>query len=138
MISGFNTDIEFDGTVYHVQTEDKGMSSRQIMSLVYNRGTILASKRVSYDDLLIGEFDEKQLSERVGRQHKLICAAVRAGRIDELKEMTAKTAAGGAKAKASVKVNVDAVAVAEVPLQRVPVSVAPPVSRGRQRHPARH
>ncbi len=128
MISGFNTDIEFDGTVYHVQTEDKGMSSRQIMSLVYNRGTILASKRASYDDLFIGEFDEKQLADRVGRQHKLICAAVRAGRIDELKEMTAKTAAG-AKAKAGVKVNLDAVAVADVPMQTVPVSVAPPVAR---------
>ena len=50
-----------------------------IMSLVYNRGTILASKRVSYEDLLAGEFDEKKLADRVGRQHKLICAAVKAG-----------------------------------------------------------
>ncbi|CAN5468256.1 hypothetical protein BH10ACI3_BH10ACI3_20430 [soil metagenome] len=100
MISGFNTDIEFDGTVYHVQTEDKGSPSREIMSLVYDRGTILASKRVSYKDLAVVNFDEKELTERVSRQHKLICAAVKAGRIGELKEMTAKSAAAGAKAKA--------------------------------------
>ena len=73
------------------------------MSLVYDGGTILASKRVSYDDLAEASFDEKELAERVSRQHKLICAAVKAGRIDELKEMTAKSAAAVAKAKSKVE-----------------------------------
>ncbi len=89
MISGFNTDVEFDGVVYHVQTEDKGLSSKKIISLVYDRGTILASKRTTYDDLAAG-FDERVLAERVQKQHKLICAAIRAGRIEDLKKMTAK------------------------------------------------
>lgn len=102
MISGFNTDIEFDGTVYHVQTEDKGSPSRMIMSLVYDGGTILASKRAGYDDLAASNFDEKELAERVSRQHKLMCAAVKAGRIRELQEMTAKSSAG-AKAKANAE-----------------------------------
>ena len=93
VIAGFNTDIEFDGTVYHVQTEDKGAPARMIMSLVYDKGTILASKRVKYDDLGPLELNEKELSERVSRQHKLICAAVKAGRIADLKQMTEKTAA---------------------------------------------
>jgi hypothetical protein len=90
VISGFNTDIEFDGVVYHVQTEDKGVSARKIISLVYDRGTILASKRVSYDEIADGDPDEKALTAGLSRQHKLICAAVKAGRIGELKEMTAK------------------------------------------------
>ena len=51
VITGFNTDIELEGVIYHVQTEDKGLSKPVIMSLVYNRGIILASKRVPYDDL---------------------------------------------------------------------------------------
>jgi len=68
VISGFNTDIEFGGTVYHVQTEDKGLYKRVIMSLVYDKGTILANKRVSYDDLSTIDFDEKELSERLGQQ----------------------------------------------------------------------
>ena len=98
MISGFNTDIEFENTVYHVQTEDKGLKSRLIVSLVYDKGTILASKRVTYDDLLTGKFDEKKLIDRVNRQHQLICKAVSAGRIGELQEMTAKERTRSAKA----------------------------------------
>ncbi len=88
MISGFNTDIKFNGVTYHVQTEDKGLKTPLILSLVYQGGTILASKRSPYDDLLSGSFDEKILEERLNRQHKLICAAIRAGRIEELKGMT--------------------------------------------------
>jgi len=91
VISGFNTDIEHNGTVYHVQTEDKGLQKRVIMSLVYDKGTILASKRESYADMP-GEVDSKKLADRVGRQHKLICAAVKAGRIGELKAMSRKPA----------------------------------------------
>ena len=90
MITGFNTDIEFQGTTYHVQTEDKGVKTPLILSLVYDRGTILASKRSAYDDLLIGNLDEKILAERLQKQHNLICAAVRTGRIEDLKRMTAK------------------------------------------------
>lgn len=90
MITGFNTDIEHEGVTYHVQTEDKGLSKPMILSLVYNGGTILASRRSPYDDLLKGDFDEKLLEERLNRQHKLICAAIRAGRIEDLKRMSAK------------------------------------------------
>lgn len=97
MITGFNTDIEYKGVTYHVQTEDKGLAMPLILSLVYDRGTILASKRSPYDDLLLPAFDEKALSERLQKQHKLICAAVRAGRIDDLKRMTMKESASRPK-----------------------------------------
>lgn len=88
MITGFNTDIQHEGVTYHVQTEDKGVNTPLILSLVYDGGTILASKRSSYNDLLEGAFDEKILAERLQKQHKLMCAAVRAGRIEDLKRMT--------------------------------------------------
>lgn len=93
MITGYNTDVECDGTVYHVQTEDKGVDHPVILSLVYVDGAILASKRSPYDDLVIGGFDEEILVQRLQRQHKLICAAVRAGRIDDLKRLSARDAA---------------------------------------------
>ncbi|HSI88336.1 MAG TPA: hypothetical protein VK918_04715, partial [Pyrinomonadaceae bacterium] len=60
MITGYNTDIEHEGVTYHVQTEDKGLTKPIILSLVYNGGTILASKRAPYDDLVSSGFDEKQ------------------------------------------------------------------------------
>lgn len=87
MLTGFNTDIEFGGVVYHIQTEDKGLQTPFILSLVYTGGAILASKRSPYDDLIAGGFDEVVLAQRLSRQHKLICAAVHAGRIDDLKRL---------------------------------------------------
>lgn len=93
MITGFNTDVEHDSVVYHVQTEDKGLKSPLILSLVYVGGTILASKRTTYDDLIASGFDEKLLAERLQRQHKLICAAIHAGRIEDLKRQTERDSA---------------------------------------------
>ncbi len=92
MITGYNTDVEYDGVVYHVQTEDKGINTPLILSLVYLEGAILASKRTPYDDLVLSGFDQAILAKRLQRQHKLICAAVRAGRIEELKRLSERAA----------------------------------------------
>lgn len=110
MITGFNTDVEYAGVTYHVQTEDKGLSKPMILSLVYDHGTVLASKRLPYDDLLAGGLDEQILAERLQRQHALMCAAIRAGRIEDLKRMSLRElresaivgeAASGAKKRKS-------------------------------------
>lgn len=87
MITGFNTDIEHNGTIYHVQTEDKGLNAPVILSIIYVGGAILASKRSPYDDLIAAGFDQHALAERLQRQHKLICAAISAGRIEDLKRL---------------------------------------------------
>jgi hypothetical protein len=90
VITGFNTDIEHDGVVYHVQTEDKGLDTPIILSLVYTGGTILASKRSPYKDLIAEGFSDEALAERLKRQHKLICAAIHSGRINDLKKMSGR------------------------------------------------
>src|SRR5438045_1039716 len=90
VITGFNTDIEHDGVVYHVQTEDKGLDSPIILSLVYAGGTILASKRSPYEDLIAEGFSDEVLAERLKRQHRLICAAIHSGRINDLKRMSGR------------------------------------------------
>ncbi|HEX8352210.1 MAG TPA: hypothetical protein VF611_04910 [Pyrinomonadaceae bacterium] len=96
MITGFNTDVPYEGVTYHVQTEDKGLDSPLILSLVYVGGAIIASKRTPYEDLVGGAFDEQALTERLQRQHKLIIAAIKAGRIEDLKRMGGPN--GGAQA----------------------------------------
>lgn len=114
MITGFNTDIEFEGKTYHVQTEDKGIARPVILSLIYDRGTILASKRSPYDDLIVDEgVDENVLSERLNRQHRVICAAVRTGRIDDLIRMT-RDAGAARREKAAEDKIADELAVAPV------------------------
>lgn len=102
MLTGFNTDVEYAGVVYHVQTEDKGLQTPIILSLVYTGGAILASKRSPYDDLVASGFDEAVLARRLSRQHKLICAAVHAGRIEDLKRMSEREPAEKTQHKAEV------------------------------------
>jgi len=92
VITGFNTDIEYEGVVYHVQTEDKGLDSPVILSLVYAGGAILASKRSPYEDLIREGFSDEALSERLKRQHRLICAAIYTGRLNDLKKMSGRGA----------------------------------------------
>ena len=119
MITGFNTDIEHDGVVYHVQTEDKGLDSPIILSLVYSGGTILASKRSPYADLIAQGFTDELLAERLKRQHRLICAAIHSGRINDLKKM------GGRAQEAPQTVVEDPVAMEE---PEVPQEVETPTA----------
>ncbi len=93
MITGYNTNVRYDGVTYHVQTEDKGLDTPLILSLVYQHGTILASKRSSYEEMLGEAFNEKILEQKLQRQHKLMCAAVQSGRLEDLKRMTIRNAA---------------------------------------------
>jgi hypothetical protein len=93
VLTGYNTDVPHEGVVYHVQTEDKGLETPIILSLVYVGGAILASKRAPYDDLIAAGFDDAILAERISRQHKLICAALHSGRLEDLKRMSERTPA---------------------------------------------
>lgn len=80
MITGYNTDVEYDGRIYHVQTEDKGTGNPCIESLVYVGGEILGSQRSSYEDLLPGGPDAKVLAARLEAQHQRMVLNVRQGR----------------------------------------------------------
>ena len=68
----------------------KDSSTPIILSLVYAGGTILASKRSPYQDLIAEGFSDEALAERLKRQHRLICAAIHSGRIDDLKRMAGR------------------------------------------------
>ena len=132
VITGFNTDIEYQGITYHVQTEDKGLATPLILSLVYNRGTILASKRSPYDDLL-KDFDEKILAERLQKQHRLICAAIQAGRIEDLKRMTEQVSAlkragqNGANNAKAEEIQRPKIIAPQISAEKPKVQSAPPV-----------
>ncbi|MCI0410076.1 MAG: hypothetical protein L0191_16225, partial [Acidobacteria bacterium] len=82
MITGYNTDVEQNGRIYHVQTEDKGIGNPTIESLIYLGGEILASHRSSYEDLLPSGPDPKALTARLEAQHQRMILNVRQGRHD--------------------------------------------------------
>lgn len=84
MLTGFNTDIEYGGTTYHVQTEDRGGKNPLIESLIYVGGEILASRRTEYRNLLEAGADENAIRILMERQHRAIVEAIRSGRLDIL------------------------------------------------------
>ena len=52
MITGFNTNVRYGGRVFHVQTEDSGLKNPHVISHLYFGGTILASEKRDYAQLL--------------------------------------------------------------------------------------
>lgn len=82
MVTGFNTDVEHEGKVYHVQTEDKGLENPIIETLIYRGGEILATRRSSYSDLLTRGSDERKIAGRIEAQHNDVIADVRAGHFE--------------------------------------------------------
>lgn len=82
MITGYNTDVRHNDVVFHVQTEDKGLSNPFIESLVYVGGQVLASKRSSYSELLTEGKEEKDIVAMMDHQHRTMIAAIRHGKLD--------------------------------------------------------
>src|SRR5258706_14113391 len=83
MITGFNTDVDYEGRVFHVQTEDKGFDNPVVESLVYTAGEIITSRRASYGDLLKSpDYSDAELARRMESQHQAIIREIMAGRFD--------------------------------------------------------
>jgi hypothetical protein len=82
MITGYNTDVRHGEVVFHVQTEDKGVSNPYIESLVYVGGQVLASKRASYAEMIAEGKEEKDIVAFMDHQHRTMIAAIRHGKLD--------------------------------------------------------
>ncbi len=94
MITGYNTDIRHDEVVFHVQTEDKGMSNPLIETLVYVGGRVLAAKRANYASLLEEGQGEKEIVALMEKQHRKTIAAIRNGKLDEKYRQSTGTSTG--------------------------------------------
>ena len=83
MITGFNTDVQYEGRVFHVQTEDKGLDNPIVESLVYTGGEIITSRKTSYTDLARSpEYSETEVARRMESQHQAIIREILSGRFD--------------------------------------------------------
>jgi hypothetical protein len=70
MLFGHNTNVTLDGTVFHVQTEDRGVNSATLDTTVHCRGRVLHRRTNKYHDLLpLDAEKEKALKVRLDEQH---------------------------------------------------------------------
>src|SRR5215210_5218822 len=69
-VTGFNHNIKHKGKVYHVQTEDSGVSNPHLITHLFVGGNILASKKTSYADILNADNLSDVVRELMEEQHK--------------------------------------------------------------------
>lgn len=90
MIIGYNVDITYDSKVYHVQTEDLGRNNPHILTLLYQAGAIVFSKKTDYSKLLGPNPTDAQIQELMRRQHQQIVDALKAGKFSKAKPAAEK------------------------------------------------
>lgn len=82
MITGFNTNVPYRGRVFHVQTEDSGRAHPHLITHVYFGGTILASEKTSYADLVDSPDLVRDVRALMEAQHKRMLARLDRGELD--------------------------------------------------------
>lgn len=82
MLSGINTDIQFKGEVYHVQTEDGGKSNPIITTLLFKGGAIFSSKKTNYAEILQSPSYQEVVRELMKEQHKGMVRELTAGKFE--------------------------------------------------------
>jgi hypothetical protein len=80
MLFGHNTNVTVDGTVFHVQTEDRGITTAVLDTTVHCRGRVLHRRTTKYLDLLPLDADREQaLKIRLDDQHHTVLEELRNG-----------------------------------------------------------
>lgn len=82
MLIGFNNNIDYKDNVYHVQTENSGPDKPVITTFIYLKGSIVASKKHDYADILHEEDFEKTVRQLMENQHKNMIKALLRGRLN--------------------------------------------------------
>jgi hypothetical protein len=69
-VTGFNHNIKHKGKSYHVQTEDSGVSTPHIITHLFVGGNILATKKMSYADIVSAPNLSELVRQLMEEQHK--------------------------------------------------------------------
>ena len=84
MLVGYNTNVPYKGRLYHVQTEDSGLKNPVVITLLYFKGTILASKKVSYAHLAGDPAHKEKIRDLMKEQHKAMIKELIRGKYSEV------------------------------------------------------
>lgn len=81
---GYNTNVRHAGHLFHIQTEDSGRGHPHVITHLFTEGTILSSKKTSYDDCLEKSNWEEIVRQLMKDQHKSMFVELRDGVHDEI------------------------------------------------------
>ncbi len=80
MLVGYNTNISYKDKVYHIQTEDSGQGNPVIVTLLYSKGAILASKKTSYEQIVTAPDFQEKVRKIMKAQHKFMIRELLSGK----------------------------------------------------------
>ncbi len=83
MEKGFNSDISWLGTEYHVQTEDWGVTNPYLVSRVFHNGAVVKSIKTGYTEVLpeAALTDAKTIRLAMKIQHQEILDLLLSGKL---------------------------------------------------------
>jgi hypothetical protein len=84
MVGGFNTNVRYRGRIFHIQTEDSGEERPEVVTLLYEGGAILFSKKCGYEEEVGSEGMDAAVRELMESQHREMVRALKSGRLDRL------------------------------------------------------
>jgi hypothetical protein len=82
MITGCNANIRHGGRVFHVQTEDSGRAHPHVITHLYFEGTILASERSDYAEIVAAPDLVPRVRQLMEEQHATVVERLRRGHYD--------------------------------------------------------
>ncbi len=83
MQGGFNTNVRYKGRMFHVQTEDSGHANPKVITLLYEGGVILTSKKMDYSQHVESADLSEVVRELMELQHRQMLRALKNGELDE-------------------------------------------------------
>ncbi len=82
MITGFNANVRHRGRLFHVQTEDSGRAHPHVITHLYYAGTILASERRDYAEMVGAPDLVSRVRRLMEEQHGSMIERLRGGDFD--------------------------------------------------------
>jgi hypothetical protein len=84
MITGFNHNFTYQKLRVHIQTEDCGVKKPRIETHLFRDGTIVATRKTSYDDILKVDDLDKVVEELMKDQHREMLRRLKNGEYDKI------------------------------------------------------
>ncbi len=126
-VFGFNTDIRYGDTVYHVQTEARE-ADLVVQTAIFVRGRCIEKQESSYaQDSDASGFTAASLQQLLTHQHKFIVNRIREGQIGSVQSVGQNAVVGSGAAGVTAKAT-----AAPLPASGEPRVTAPPVPSPQQ------
>lgn len=83
MLPGLNHNFKYKDLVFHIQTEDTGKISYTVVTHLYLKGTIIATKKTYYGDAKTSPDLKDIVKDLIDTQHKKMLLDLKNGLFDE-------------------------------------------------------